>query len=277
MASVNNINTLQKNMFKKNTISKTIFRWFAMICLITTLFKLSAADALDESGKVSPETRKTDEITTNADDKIFENEEDELQVTSGNNLPDEQTLKTEEDDFYSFNVTDITGIPVSLEQYRGQVSLVVNVASECGFTDDHYKGLVKLHEAYREEDFNVLAFPCNQFGAQEPASNHEIERFAKTVFQVDFPIFAKVNVLNDDVPEAWNYLIDRAGEPPNWNFWKYLVDCDGRLMNAWGPWVAVSEIYYNVEQAIQDCQEKNKIGAVVTESTSTTDPHGGEL
>ncbi|XP_033738981.1 glutathione peroxidase 7-like [Pecten maximus] len=260
MASVNNINTLQNNMFKKKTAFKTFLRWFAVTVILVSILKFTATDALDESESSTSETSTTDEETTNADDEI------ELNA-------DDTNFETEEKDFYSFNTTDITGNPISLEQYRGKVSLIVNVASECGFTDDHYKGLVRLQEFYRKEDFTVLAFPCNQFGAQEPASNYEIEKFARSTYRVDFPMFAKVNVLNDNVPDEWKYLIEQTGEPPNWNFWKYLVDRNGYLLNAWGPWVSVAEIYEDIKQAVED----NESDTVVTESKSTLDPHGGEL
>ncbi|XP_060081785.1 glutathione peroxidase 7-like [Ylistrum balloti] len=270
MASVNNVNMLQNRMFKKSAIFKTIFKWFATTCIIITIFKYTSTHAIDETDSVTLNTQSTDGVPKIADDNTIE----EFTI-SENDFQDETTaVKPEETDFYSFNVTDITGDPVSLERYRGKVSLVVNVASECGFTDDHYKGLVKLQKSYRGEDFNVLAFPCNQFGAQEPASNYEIERFARTTYRADFPMFAKVNVLNDNVPDAWNYLIEHAGEPPNWNFWKYLVDQRGHLLNAWGPWVSVAEIYDDVKRAIEDGDDTT---TVFTEPESNTDPHGGEL
>ncbi|KAK3089135.1 hypothetical protein FSP39_001117, partial [Pinctada imbricata] len=122
-----------------------------------------------------------------------------------------------------------------------QVLLVVNVASECGYTDGHYRSLVNLQNQL-EPDFTVLAFPCNQFGNQEPGTNKEIKDFAEKTYGVNFPMFSKINVINDNVPDFWTFLTDEAKAVPNWNFWKYLVDKKGKVVHAWGPWVSVESI-----------------------------------
>ncbi|XP_029474214.1 LOW QUALITY PROTEIN: glutathione peroxidase 7 [Rhinatrema bivittatum] len=110
-------------------------------------------------------------------------------------------------DFYTFKVVNIRGKLISLEKYRGSVSLVVNVASECGFTDSHYKSLQQLQRDLGPYHFNVLAFPCNQFGQQEPGSNREIESFARKNFGVSFPMFSKVAVTGFGANAAFKYLI----------------------------------------------------------------------
>lgn len=111
-----------------------------------------------------------------------------------------------ERDFYDFKAVNIRGKLVSLEKYRGSVSLVVNVASECGFTDQHYRALQQLQRDLGPHHFNVLAFPCNQFGQQEPDSNKEIESFARHTYSVSFPMFSKVAVIGTGAHPAFKYL-----------------------------------------------------------------------
>jgi glutathione peroxidase len=99
--------------------------------------------------------------------------------------------------FYDFEAKNIKGETISMSQYKGKVVLVVNVASECGFTSQ-YEGLEKLYETYKEQGFEILAFPCNQFGNQEPGSSEEIQKFCSTKFYVTFAIFEKIEVNGDN-------------------------------------------------------------------------------
>ncbi|XP_014400272.1 PREDICTED: glutathione peroxidase 7 [Myotis brandtii] len=122
------------------------------------------------------------------------------------------------------------------------VSLVVNVASECGFTEEHYRALQQLQRDLGPHHFNVLAFPCNQFGQQEPDSNKEIESFARRTYSVSFPMFSKVAVTGTGAHPAFKYLTQTSGKEPTWNFWKYLVAPDGKVVGAWDPTVSVEEI-----------------------------------
>ncbi|KAJ7405372.1 Glutathione peroxidase 7 [Willisornis vidua] len=115
--------------------------------------------------------------------------------------------RQKEPDFYTFKVVNIRGKLVSLEKYRGSVSLVVNVASECGYTDSHYKALQQLQRDLGPYHFNVLAFPCNQFGQQEPDSNREIESFARKTYGASFPMFSKITVSGAGAIPAYKYLI----------------------------------------------------------------------
>ncbi|XP_017404297.1 glutathione peroxidase 7 isoform X2 [Cebus imitator] len=123
-----------------------------------------------------------------------------------------------EQDFYDFKAVNIRGKLVSLEKYRGSVSLVVNVASECGFTDQHYRALQQLQRDLGPHHFNVLAFPCNQFGQQEPDSNKEIESFARRTYSVSFPMFSKIAVTGTGAHPAFKYLapafVSLASTPP---------------------------------------------------------------
>uniref|UniRef100_A0A8C2HXF3 Glutathione peroxidase n=1 Tax=Cyprinus carpio TaxID=7962 RepID=A0A8C2HXF3_CYPCA len=116
-------------------------------------------------------------------------------------------------DFYSFKVVNSRGRLVSLEKYRGSVSLVVNVASECGYTDEHYKDLQQLQKDFGPFHFNVLAFPCNQFGQQEPGSDKEIDSFVRRVYGVSFPIFSKIAVVGIGANNAYKYLVGEWNRP----------------------------------------------------------------
>ncbi|XP_030852213.1 glutathione peroxidase 7-like [Strongylocentrotus purpuratus] len=148
------------------------------------------------------------------------------------------------DNFYDFTVKNIEGKRVRLEKYRGTPSLVVNVASDCGYTDRTYRDLVDLSKDPQFEDrLNILAFPCNQFGHQEPQSNEEIKHYVKALYDVEFPLFAKVEVKGYDADPAWQYLTSNAHQEPTWNFWKFLVDSEGKVKDAWGPDVPIHSIY----------------------------------
>ncbi|XP_066481552.1 glutathione peroxidase 7 [Tiliqua scincoides] len=163
-----------------------------------------------------------------------------------------------EDNFYSFKVVNIRGKLVSLDKYRGSVSLVVNVASECGYTDSHYKALQQLQREYGSYHFNVLAFPCNQFGQQEPDSDKEIESFARKTYKVTFPMFSKIAVSGTGANPAFKYLIESTGEEPTWNFWKYLVDTNGKAVKAWDSTVTIEEIKPYVTELVRNIILKKK-------------------
>ncbi len=116
--------------------------------------------------------------------------------------------------------------PQSLCQYRGKVLLVVNTASQCGYTPQ-YEGLEKLHKRYKDKGLVVLGFPSNDFGSQEPGSNKEIAKFCEANYGVSFPMFAKTSVARGDVNPFYAKLTVSSGTRPAWNFHKYLVDRKG--------------------------------------------------
>jgi glutathione peroxidase len=127
----------------------------------------------------------------------------------------------------------------SLEKYRGQVVLVVNTASRCGFTPQ-YEGLEKLYQKYKERGFSVLGFPCNQFGFQEPGSEQEIKSFCEMNYRISFPIFAKIEVNGDGTHPLYQFL-KREGkgvlgtEAIKWNFTKFLVNRQGQVVKRFAP------------------------------------------
>ncbi len=140
---------------------------------------------------------------------------------------------------YDFTVDDISGKPVKLDRYKGKVLLVVNTASKCGFTPQ-YKGLESLYRKYRDQGLEVLGFPCNQFGAQEPGSEQEIATFCETNFDVTFPMFAKIDVNGDTTAPLYRYLNhEKHGligtEAIKWNFTKFLVDRAGKVVARYAP------------------------------------------
>ena len=128
---------------------------------------------------------------------------------------------------HDFSAKTIDGKDRRLAEYAGKVLLVVNVASECGFTPQ-YEGLERLHEELAPRGFAVLAFPSNDFGGQEPGEAPQIEAFARDTYHATFPLFAKVVVKGDGAAPLFRFLAEREG-PPRWNFTKYLVGKDGAV------------------------------------------------
>ena len=156
---------------------------------------------------------------------------------------------------YDFTVDDIGGQPVKLERYKGKVLLVVNTASKCGFTPQ-YKGLETLYRKYKDEGLEVLGFPCNQFGSQEPGNEQEIATFCETNYDVTFPMFAKVDVNGDTTAPVYRYLKRaRPGllgtEKIKWNFTKFLVDRGGNVLARYAPNDTPESIERDVAKALQ--------------------------
>lgn len=136
--------------------------------------------------------------------------------------------KAEPMNLYSLQTTSLEGAPADLAAYRGKVVLVVNVASECGYTPQ-YAGLQKLHTELKDRGFAVLGFPSNEFGGQEPGSPQQIRDFCTTKYKVDFPMFAKVQTkAGAGQSPIYAMLSEATGKLPNWNFCKYLVGKDGK-------------------------------------------------
>ncbi|MCB9849242.1 MAG: glutathione peroxidase [Phycisphaerales bacterium] len=138
-----------------------------------------------------------------------------------------------------FEVKTIDGETVKLDKYRGDVCLIVNVASQCGLTDGNYKALEPLYKKYHDQGFRVLAFPANNFGAQEPGTNDEIKKFCTNKYNVTFDLFDKVSVKGDDICPLYDYLTHHpdkeiAGDVL-WNFQKYLVDREGNVIAKFDP------------------------------------------
>jgi glutathione peroxidase len=148
-------------------------------------------------------------------------------------------MSKQTDTIYSFVATTAHGDTVGLDEFRGKVLLIVNVASHCGFTPQ-YEGLEALHRELADEGFSVLGFPCNQFGGQEPGSDEEIQQFCKLTYDVSFPVFAKVDVNGDDAAPLFVFLRDAApgllgSHAIKWNFTKFLIDRQGVPVKRYAP------------------------------------------
>lgn len=154
-------------------------------------------------------------------------------------------------DIYDQEARTIDGRTVKLADWKGQVLLIVNTASKCGFTPQ-YEGLEALHERYGPKGFAVLGFPCNQFGAQEPGDEAEIASFCKLSYDVDFPMFAKVDVNGDAAHPLWQALKKSApgllgSEAIKWNFTKFLVDRSGKVVDRFAPTTKPEAIASRIE------------------------------
>lgn len=155
---------------------------------------------------------------------------------------------------YDFEVKTIDGRSIRLDEYRGKTLLIVNVASQCGYTPQ-YAGLERLYRKYRAAGLVVLGFPCNQFGAQEPGSEDEIASFCASTFRLTFPLFAKINVNGDDAHPLFKFLKSKkrgllGTERIKWNFTKFLVDSTGEVVGRFSPAETPAEMEQAVSEAI---------------------------
>lgn len=154
---------------------------------------------------------------------------------------------------YDHIVQDSQGKDLSLKDYQGKVLLIVNTASKCGFTKQ-YAGLQALYEKYRDRGFEILAFPCNQFGHQEPGTNQEIQNFCTDLFSVTFPVMGKIDVngegespLYTDLKKSQGGLL---GSAIKWNFTKFLVDRQGRVVGRFAPTTKPQDLEEDIEKIL---------------------------
>ncbi len=130
---------------------------------------------------------------------------------------------------HEFTLPSIDGAPAPLSAYKGKVVLIVNVASQCGYTPQ-YAGLEKLYEKYKDNGLVVLGFPANNFGTQEPGTNAEIKTFCSRNYHVTFPMYSKISVAGGDKAPLYKFLTSANGGEVKWNFTKFLVDPDGKVI-----------------------------------------------
>ena len=147
---------------------------------------------------------------------------------------------------YEFEVQTITGDKAALDSYKDQVMLIVNTASKCGLTPQ-YEGLEELYKEYNDKGLVILGFPCNQFGGQEPGSESDIEAFCQLNYGVSFPMFAKIDVNGDDADPLFKYLKKSqkgllGSEKIKWNFTKFLVNRDGKVVARFAPTVKPKDL-----------------------------------
>ena len=155
---------------------------------------------------------------------------------------------------YDFSCKDSSGNEVNLSDFQGKTLLIVNTASKCGFTPQ-YEGLEELQKKYGSKNFSVLAFPCNQFGGQEPGSSNEIIEFCSLNYKNTFPIFSKINVNGSDAHPLFNYLTkEKKGilgtEKIKWNFTKFLINNNGEPIARYGPSTPPDDIQSDIEDLL---------------------------
>ena len=155
---------------------------------------------------------------------------------------------------FDFAATDIDGQPRPLADYAGKVLLIVNVASKCGFTPQ-YEGLEQLWRTYRDRGLVVLGFPCDQFGHQEPGDEAEIRNFCSLTYDVDFPLFSKIDVNGSNAHPLWQWLKDEKSGllgigAIKWNFTKFLVGRDGKVIKRYAPTDEPKSLAKDIEAAL---------------------------
>lgn len=190
------------------------------------------------------DTNKTEEEPQNGDTINKKSDKTEVEPQNG----DSAAAST----IYKFKANTIEGKEVSLEAYKGHVCIIVNVASKCGHTAVHYKELVQLHQKYAEEKgLKILAFPCNQFGKQEPGDKDKICEFVKKK-NVEFDVFEKIEVNGESAHPLWLFLCREIGGPKgekiDWNFTKFLVDKEGKVVGRFKPGIKPSALEPELEK-----------------------------
>ena len=161
-------------------------------------------------------------------------------------------------DIYAFEALDIQGRSVPLAQFKGKALLIVNTASACGFTPQ-FAGLEQLHKTYADRGLVVLGFPCNQFGSQDPGSNDEIASFCQLNYGVSFPMMAKVKVNGPEAAPLYQWLTAEApgilgSKAIKWNFTKFLVGRDGKVLRRYAPQDAPAKLAADIEKALAQQQ-----------------------
>ena len=157
---------------------------------------------------------------------------------------------------YDFTCKDSSGNEISLSDYRGKTLLIVNTASKCGFTPQ-YDGLQSLQDQYDSEKFSVLAFPCNQFGGQEPGTDNEIQDFCSLNFNTTFPVFSKIDVNGENAHPLYKFLCSEkkgvlGSEKIKWNFTKFLINRNGEPVARYAPTTTPDKISKDIEKLIID-------------------------
>ncbi len=160
------------------------------------------------------------------------------------------------DNIYNHSCNDNSGNLQNLSAFEGQALLIVNTASKCGFTPQ-YNGLQELQEKFKDSGFSVLAFPCNQFGGQEPGSSEEIQEFCTVNYGINFPIFEKVDVKGEDAHPLFKYLTSEkkgllGSESIKWNFTKFLINKEGKPIARFAPNTTPEKISKEIENLLSD-------------------------
>lgn len=159
------------------------------------------------------------------------------------------------DSIYDFKIDRLDGKTLDFKEYQGKVLLIVNTASQCGFTPQ-YAGLEKLYQTYRQQGFEILGFPCNQFGAQEPGDAQKIASFCSGKYNVTFPLFAKIQVNGKGTHPLYRFLKEKAkglmgSEAIKWNFTKFLVNRKGEVVTRYAPAAKPEALAVDIERLLK--------------------------
>ena len=179
-----------------------------------------------------------------------------LQLFAQDNSTNNKNFKGSMDNINDITVLDMDNKEVNLSDYNGNVLLIVNVASECGSTPQ-YKGLEEIYKEYNPKGFEILAFPCNDFGGQEPGTNEQIQNFCSSKFGVTFKLFDKVKVLGDDKSPLYQRLTNNSVTEKGdvkWNFEKFLISKDGKIVNRFRTKVEPTseEVIFGIESELKN-------------------------
>jgi glutathione peroxidase len=155
---------------------------------------------------------------------------------------------------YDFEALTIEGKPAPLSNYKGKVVVVVNTASQCGLTPQ-YKGLQELYDKYHAQGLEILGFPCNQFGSQEPGTEKEIASFCETSFGVSFPMFSKIDVNGDAAHPLYQWMKDEkpgllGSKDIKWNFGKFLINREGQVVERFAPTTSPADMSADIEKLL---------------------------
>ncbi|PEC86149.1 glutathione peroxidase [Bacillus cereus] len=155
---------------------------------------------------------------------------------------------------YDFSAKTITGEDKALKDYEGKALLIVNVASKCGFTPQ-YKGLQEVYDKYKDRGLEILGFPCNQFGGQEPGTEADITSFCELNYGVNFPMFAKIDVKGDKAHPLYTYMTEQAPgllgmKSVKWNFTKFLIGKDGKVVGRFAPQTKPVDLEVEIEKIL---------------------------
>lgn len=156
--------------------------------------------------------------------------------------------------FYDFSANKINGQEIKMEKYKGKVVMIVNTASKCGFTSQ-LEELEEIYKEYKGSGFEILGFPCNQFKHQDPLSNKEINEFCQLNYGVTFTMFEKIDVNGEEVHPLYKFLKSQAkgtfGEKIKWNFTKFLIDADGKVLSRYAPTKSPISIKADIEKLLK--------------------------
>ncbi|MBY7142312.1 glutathione peroxidase [Virgibacillus sp. NKC19-3] len=156
---------------------------------------------------------------------------------------------------YDFSVKTMQGDEKSMADYKGKTLLIVNTASQCGFTPQ-FEGLQNVYDKYKDQDFEILGFPCNQFNNQDPGSDEEISQFCERNYGVSFPMFSKVDVKGENAHPLFKYLTtEEKGiltKDIKWNFTKFLIDKNGEVIDRFAPQTKPENLVKDIERAVEE-------------------------